>query len=405
MSAENINDHLPNGYREFIEQAVRKRVEGCLRPRARTPHHSVVFYEAAYEGSLRFEKPRREVADDLYRRYGDELRASANAAHRLRQRLRRLRRDLSYLLVYRLALSHWYRHRYLRRVPPVEESRARLAARESAADLDGVKKASVVMLVYNRLEYVRKTLASFFATVDYPRYELIVVDNGSTDGSADYLRHLAAEGLITKLILRGRNHGTSAGFNCGFAYAAPDTDFFVKLDSDIQILSRGWLWEMVRLFERHPRLGALSLDQVNHLVLRSLPAETLGGVKLKSWSHWAVGGACMTIPREVFEEIGYFNEDYTFSYMPDDIDYYIRLSKSGRGAFYVGHLISYHQNELDETAYRKLKREKKEAAGDSLRQQHAFYSDQDRGLKPLAVFYDKYRDRRFPEHTNVIELD
>jgi GT2 family glycosyltransferase len=404
MSAENINDHLAPGYREFIEQAVRRRVEHCLRPRAETPHHSVVFYEAAYEGSLRFEKPRREVADDLYRRYDEELRASATAGHRLRQRLLSLRRKLSYLLVYRLVLSRWHRHRHLRRVPPVEESKERFLQRGREAT-DGLKKVSVVMVVYNRLEYVRRTLASFYATTDYPRCELIVVDNGSTDGSADYLRRLAAEGLITKLILRARNHGTSAGFNCGFAYAAPDTDFFVKLDSDIQILSRGWLWELVALFGRLPRLGALALDQVNHLVLRSLPVERVGGVRLKSWAHWAIGGACMTIPREVFEEIGFFNEDYTFSYMPDDVDYFIRLTKSGRRAYYVTHLVSHHQNELDETVYRKLKREKKEAAGDSQRQQHAFYSDQDRGLKPLSVFYDKYRGLRFPDHTNVIEIE
>jgi len=217
--------NAPPGYEEFVGQVVRKRIEGCLRPRPQAPHHSVIFYEAAGVGSFRFKKPRRAVADDLYRRYREELKAHITAPYRLLERLRRLRRRVSYLLCYRLAQSHWYRHKYLRRVPTIEQCRARLSqpGRHEPAGGARLKKASIVLLAYNRFEYLQNTLRSFFATQDYPNYELIVVDNGSTDGGVAYLKDLAGEGLISKLILRSRNHGTSAGFNCGFAYAAPDT--------------------------------------------------------------------------------------------------------------------------------------------------------------------------------------
>lgn len=404
MTPSNINDCSAHEYERFIMQAVRERIRQCLEPGAHAAHHSAVFYKAAHEGSLSFGKPREEVVDNLYRRYETEMRTAAPLHGSWRRKLRRLRLDLSKRLVLRPLVEPWYRFAHLRRVPPVEQSAERLGPRGAVAAADAAK-VSVVIVSYNRLEYLRNTLRSFFATLDYSNYELIVVDNGSGDGSAEYLRRLAQDGLVTKLILRGRNHGTSGGFNCGFAYADADADYYVKLDSDIQILTFGWMREMLGIFERHPRVSVLALNQVNHPVLRSIPPVRAGRDQLLSWSHWVIGGACMTIPRPVFDRLGYFNEDYTFSYMPDDIDYYIRLSKAGGEAYYVKRLTSYHQYELDETAYKSLKRAKREVARESLSQQHAFYTEQDKGLRPLGIFYDKYRDCRFPPGTRVLEID
>lgn len=92
---------------------------------------------------------------------------------------------------------------------------------------------SVVLPVYNEvgnLEPLHRELVDVLDAVD-DSYELIYVDDGSTDGSGDVLQELAADGDVTVITFR-RNFGQSAALQAGFDHATGDR--VVTLDSDMQ---------------------------------------------------------------------------------------------------------------------------------------------------------------------------
>ena len=265
-------------------------------------------------------------------------------------------------------------------------------------------KASIVVLSYNRLAYLRTTLESLYATTEKDDFELIVVDNGSTDGSAEALRGLAASGVIDKLILRSRNHGTSAGFNVGFAYAEPSTQFLIKLDSDIKLLTPGWLPRFEAFFQRVPEAGILAMHQVNHAALMAAPRDVVGGENVISWNWWTVGSACMTIPRQVFQRLGYFCEDFEIKYMPDDVDYVKRVFLLGRKAYYPCRTRAYHRFDLDR-AYERLQQQKRRELPDSEKKQKDIYREYVTGVRDIAVFYPHYQDCVFSAGQKIVEMD
>lgn len=104
-------------------------------------------------------------------------------------------------------------------------------------------RASVIVLTYDNLAFNRLCLASVLQNTDYPNYELIVVDNASTDGTVDELRRLAGQYPQLKTILNDHNAGFGPGNNQGLAAATGD--ILVLLNNDT-IVPRGWLTRLAR---------------------------------------------------------------------------------------------------------------------------------------------------------------
>lgn len=267
------------------------------------------------------------------------------------------------------------------------------------------RTASIVVLSFNRVDYLKTTLKSLHQSIAADAYELIVVDNASTDGSVAYLKKLVEQGLIAKLILRSKNHGISPGFNIGFAYANPDTDYLVKLDSDITIMTPGWFDEFVNTFEEYPDIGMLALNQANHSVLNVLPEEDRKGPALINWTHWKAGGACMTIPRAVFDQLGYFNESFDFTYMPDDVDYYWRLCMLGLDAYYMRDYLALHRTDLDISKYSKYCLGKMaQFLNPSLKARKRLAREYLCDKRSRVVRYEHYNNCIFPRGTAVLEV-
>jgi GT2 family glycosyltransferase len=87
---------------------------------------------------------------------------------------------------------------------------------------------SIVMLNYNGLKYLKKTLPPILK-LDYPSYEFIIVDNGSTDKSIEFIKKFKK----IKIIENGENLGYSKGKNIGVKHAKGD--YILLLDNDILI--------------------------------------------------------------------------------------------------------------------------------------------------------------------------
>ena len=103
-------------------------------------------------------------------------------------------------------------------------------------------RISVITLVHNKLPVTRRCLSSWLGSTG-AEWELIVVDNGSTDGTGDWLaefaRPAAARGVAVRAIRNSRNIGCSTARNQAIAEARGERLVFV--DNDVALRSRGWL--------------------------------------------------------------------------------------------------------------------------------------------------------------------
>jgi GT2 family glycosyltransferase len=137
-------------------------------------------------------------------------------------------------------------------VPPPDAVFDGVIADRSPARLDGGSgpglsdRVSIVMPSWNALPFLQRALASLVANTTYP-YELIVVDNGSTDGSAEYIRrflrdHPEANGT---LIEHRENLYFSTACNVGFRSASPDTKYLALYCNDVEAVSAAWLQDLV----------------------------------------------------------------------------------------------------------------------------------------------------------------
>src|SRR5262249_42979253 len=98
----------------------------------------------------------------------------------------------------------------------------------------------------------RLCIDSIFRNTLWPDFELIVVDNGSTDGTRQYLQQVAQLHGNVKLILNDTNQGFAGGDKHGIPRAAGED--VVLLNNDT-VVTRGWLGRLIRHLERDPRVG------------------------------------------------------------------------------------------------------------------------------------------------------
>lgn len=111
-----------------------------------------------------------------------------------------------------------------------------------------MKKISIVILNWNGINLLKEFLPRVLEASDLDVSEVIVADNGSTDGSADYVRWLGLE-----LIQFSENHGFAGGYN--LALEQIKTPYTILLNSDVAP-RKGWDTTLLEFMESHPDCGA-----------------------------------------------------------------------------------------------------------------------------------------------------
>src|ERR1017187_6109128 len=106
--------------------------------------------------------------------------------------------------------------------------------------------ASVIIPCWNQLEFTRKCINALMRQTG-PNWELVVIDNGSTDGTGDYLAGIQdASPVPVTVIANATNRGFPAAINQGLQYARGES--LVLLNNDV-VVTDGWLDQLVALTE------------------------------------------------------------------------------------------------------------------------------------------------------------
>lgn len=192
---------------------------------------------------------------------------------------------------------------------------------------------SIVILTHNQLEFTQACVDSIQAKTDEP-YELIFVDNASTDGTREYIRCVPG----AKLIVNGENRGFPAGCNQGIGVAKGE--FILLLNNDT-IVTTGWLDRLLRVLENDPQIGLVGpvSNNVGSEQQIAVTYDDLANLDGFAW-EWGKShdgkradtdrliGFCLLIRRPVIEQIGVLDEQFGVGCFEDD-DYCKRALAAG----------------------------------------------------------------------------
>jgi GT2 family glycosyltransferase len=230
--------------------------------------------------------------------------------------------------------------------------------------------ASIVVLTYNNLDYTRQCLESVYANTDTPDFELIVVDNASTDSSRAYLEAFSEKHPNCRVILNEKNEGFARGNNIGAAAAI--CKYLVFLNNDT-VVTEGWLAALIRHLQ-DPAIGMVgpvtnssgneTRIAVDYHDLKDLDAFAKRHTQAHAGRTFEVSMLpflCVALRREVFESVGPLDERFGMGFFEDD-DFAFRLKAKGfqiRVAedVFVHHFGSATFSRLDNRAYWQLFRE------------------------------------------------
>jgi len=218
-----------------------------------------------------------------------------------------------------------------------------------------IKPVTIIMLTWNGIEYTRECLRTLKAhTPIGEKCQLFVVDNGSTDGTIEFLESLD---WIT-LFKNGRNLGYAGGNNVGIRAASPESDL-VLINNDLVFIQDDWLQELQAVAYSAPDVGIVGcrLLMPNGLLLHAgtyMPTDSFIGQQIgsneKEINQYnadreveGVVFACVYIRRETLAEVGLLDEAYS-SYF-EDTDYCLKASKQGYRTLCAGGVtIIHHEN-------------------------------------------------------------
>ncbi len=193
--------------------------------------------------------------------------------------------------------------------------------------MNETKYVNICMVTFNRLEFTKPAIASILEFTCYP-HVITVVDNGSTDGTVEYLQALKHEGIITNLILLKANVGVAKASNLAWS-REPEAEYYMKFDNDIVLQKFQWLERMVEVMDAIPGLAMLAYNfEPSSYSIQTINEQR---VRLKKGN---LGGACVLIPKRTQQKLGFWCEEYGL-YGEEDADYGLRLSVAGLKQAYM----------------------------------------------------------------------
>ena len=213
---------------------------------------------------------------------------------------------------------------------------------------------SIIIPTKNNRTLLQKAIDSIQARTSYDRYEILIVDNGSTD--RDTVEYLASLPPGCQLHRWNERFNYSAINNFGVRHANGEQLLFVN--DDVAVISPDWLTAMLEHAER-PEVGAVGArllyedGRIQHAgVVVGINQGAANAFRRRAGEATsprlsdlvrevsAVTGACMMVRRQVFEAVGGFDEKLPVIF--NDVDLCLRIRRDGYTVLYTPHAQLYH---------------------------------------------------------------
>lgn len=215
-------------------------------------------------------------------------------------------------------------------------------------------RVAAIVLNYNGLEVTLQALSSL-EKMNYPNFDLIHVDNGSTDGSSEAVAQSHPDVIQIRV---EKNTGAANGMNAGLAYACREKyDYLLILNNDIEV-DPGMLDELMRLAEATERLGCVGA-KAYYFWAREKIWSAGGIIRFKESVTRERGmleddrgqyeqdqevdyinGCALLTPRQVVEKVGAW--DPLFHLAAEDADWCMRMKQRGYRCMYAHRAKLWH---------------------------------------------------------------
>ncbi|QKE75387.1 glycosyltransferase [Arthrobacter citreus] len=185
-------------------------------------------------------------------------------------------------------------------------------------------KTSIIILTYNQLEVSKKCFESLAKYTKEDEVEIIVIDNGSTDGTREYLK--SKPSFIT--IFNEINMGFAKGCNQGIEVATGENILFLNNDT---IVTENWLEAMLKLLYSNEKIGMvgpvsnyvsglqrINVDYQNDQEINEFSLRYCASVKGMSKQALRLVGFCLLVRRELIEKLIGFDERFKLGSFEDD---------------------------------------------------------------------------------------
>jgi len=214
--------------------------------------------------------------------------------------------------------------------------------------MDNYPKIFIVVLNYNGGTFIKKCLASIFKN-DYPNFEVVVVDNNSSDGSFEVAKSNFSKANFIK---NEENLGFAIGNNVGIRFSLERmADYVCLLNNDAEI-ENDFIGKLVQAMEKDPKIGIVGpvifnggnkqvwfsegkIDWLRMKAIHSAKFQTK-----ETYETQFITGCAMMIRSEIFNEIGLLDEDF-FLYW-EDVDFCYRAKRAGFKNVVVTSAWAYH---------------------------------------------------------------
>lgn len=203
---------------------------------------------------------------------------------------------------------------------------------------------SVIVLNYNNRQVISRCLNTLLAHNGRYQYEVIVVDNGSRDGSYEWLKKTYNEKIR---LLRNTKNGCSSGRNLAAAHAKGK--YLCFLDSDQWVLNSYWMDQALQILEGQPDIGAVAWNagwfapgKIKGPIVDYMPNRAISSGKV--WyrtdiAYLATSGFVMK--HELFDQIGCFDEFYDPTCF-EDTDLSLKIRHAGYELAYCPYMSIMH---------------------------------------------------------------
>jgi len=206
---------------------------------------------------------------------------------------------------------------------------------------------TIIVLTWNKLKFTKYCLYYLYKYTEYPSWDLIVIDNGSTDNTPQFLKGFQKTHENCQIILNSRNLGFAKGNNQGIKKAKGQ--YIVFLNNDV-FVTANWLTELLNCIHSSPNIGIVGTKllyphnrKIQHagivFSLRGKPFHIFRNQKSTNIrvniqkSYNAVTAACMLVKRSLIEELGGFDERFRIGNY-EDVDLCLRARLKGYKILY-----------------------------------------------------------------------
>lgn len=211
-----------------------------------------------------------------------------------------------------------------------------------------MKKVSIVLPSYNGEQYIEQAIQSVLEQ-SYLNWELIIVDDCSTDGTASIINHYAQKDYRIQVIHNTENQRLPQSLNIGFRRATGD---YFTWTSDDNYYDPDAIEVMVSFLEENPQYGLVYCD-MNDLYE---DGTLMRSNRVRSTQHFYSGsyfGACFLYRRQAAEAAGEYDPDM---FLAEDYDFFLRLEKQAKLYYLPECKYTYriHRESLSQTKTRQV---------------------------------------------------